>query len=396
MEKYQIFISYRREGGDAFAGRLADRFTAMGYNVFFDVESMHSGTFNTQILEAIRQCSDVIAVLPPHALDRCVNENDWVRQELAYALKHSKNIIPVMMQGFEFPEKLPADIDKLRYMDGIAAANDKYYDAMISLIEKQLIAGKAADFSFRLDSQEHFKISTPLINIYKKHDSTPRAYMNIAVLCEGILAAGQLSWTPPAIGTLRFSTIREFCEFAGKAEGVKWYDKNEERLTGIRRRAIALKSGSDLYFYNNALIFAMGSLASMPSDFIHSHPSLIVEMFCYCMDFPEERFGDFEQAYDTGKLGYAEFRDYIPLPFDAWADYHKGPRMDSQSLQQFDSMAILLFDFMIELSILILDTCRDSRLSQIRTGQIRSYYKWMKKHRLYPPKEIQEKIYRYL
>jgi len=25
MDKYQIFISYRRDGGDALAGRLADR-----------------------------------------------------------------------------------------------------------------------------------------------------------------------------------------------------------------------------------------------------------------------------------------------------------------------------------------------------------------------------------
>lgn len=53
MGKYQIFISYRRDGGDALAGRLADRFNALGYKVFFDVESMRSRIFNTQILNAI-------------------------------------------------------------------------------------------------------------------------------------------------------------------------------------------------------------------------------------------------------------------------------------------------------------------------------------------------------
>ncbi len=33
-EKYQIFISYRRDGGEDLATLLRDRFTALGYKVF--------------------------------------------------------------------------------------------------------------------------------------------------------------------------------------------------------------------------------------------------------------------------------------------------------------------------------------------------------------------------
>ena len=139
MDNYQIFISYRRDGGDALAGRLADRFNALGYKVFYDVESMRSGTFNTQILDAIALCNDVLLVLPPNALDRCVNEDDWVRQELAFALKHNKNIIPIMMRGFEFPKTLPVDIDKIRYMEGVTASSE-YFDAVIDKIESLLMA----------------------------------------------------------------------------------------------------------------------------------------------------------------------------------------------------------------------------------------------------------------
>lgn len=131
MDSYQIFISYRRDGGDALAGRLADRLRALGYKVFFDVESMRSGTFNTQILDALAQCNDVLLVLPPNALDRCINEDDWVRQEIAFALKNSKNIIPVMMRGFTFPAYLPEDIDNVRNMEGLNALNE-YFDAMIT------------------------------------------------------------------------------------------------------------------------------------------------------------------------------------------------------------------------------------------------------------------------
>lgn len=98
--KYQIFISYRREGGDVLAGRLHERFTRMGYRVFYDIESLRSGDFNRALLEVIEECQDVLVVLPPGGLDRCVNKDDWVRQEIAHALKCGKTVIPIMMRNF--------------------------------------------------------------------------------------------------------------------------------------------------------------------------------------------------------------------------------------------------------------------------------------------------------
>lgn len=143
MDNYQIFISYRRDGGDILAGRIADRFRLLGYRVFFDVESMRSGAFNTQILKAIEKCDDVLVVLPPHALDRCENENDWVRKELSFAFQLEKNIIPIMMRGFQFPLILPEDIDNIRYMQGVVPSNE-YFDAVISKIESLLVSNKTS------------------------------------------------------------------------------------------------------------------------------------------------------------------------------------------------------------------------------------------------------------
>ena len=97
MTNCQIFISYRRERGADLAGRISDRLKGMGYDIFFDVESMRSGTFDTQIFDAIDSCADVLLILPPNSLDRCVNEGDWVRTEIAYSLKKKKNIIPVIL-----------------------------------------------------------------------------------------------------------------------------------------------------------------------------------------------------------------------------------------------------------------------------------------------------------
>ena len=146
MDKYQIFISYRREGGADLAGRIADQLKISGYKVFFDVETMRSGNFNTQLFKAIDQCSDVVVVLPPHALDRCRNKNDWVRQEIAYALKKGKNIVPIMMRGFKFPFFMPKDISDIKIMQGITASND-YFDAVIQKLERLLISKKSTSES---------------------------------------------------------------------------------------------------------------------------------------------------------------------------------------------------------------------------------------------------------
>lgn len=136
---YQVFISYRREGGESLAALLHERLSRMGYHVFYDVESLRSGKFNTQLLSVIEECTDVLVVLPPNALDRCVSEEDWVRQEIVHALELGKNVIPVMMRNFSFPRNLPEVLRELPNMEGISA-NMEYFDAVIRRIDGMLIS----------------------------------------------------------------------------------------------------------------------------------------------------------------------------------------------------------------------------------------------------------------
>ena len=103
----QVFISYRRDGGDTTAKLICEALKNNGYTVFFDYDSISGGFFDERILKSIEDCNDFILVLPKNALDRCVNEDDWVRAEISCALKHKKNIIPVMLPEFEFPANLP-------------------------------------------------------------------------------------------------------------------------------------------------------------------------------------------------------------------------------------------------------------------------------------------------
>lgn len=135
MQKYDVFISYRRDGGSDAAKHLRDTLTELGYSVFYDVESLRAGAFNVELYRVIENCQDVLLMLPPNALDRCVDEEDWVRKEIEHALKCGKNVIPVLMRGFDFPAELPASIEPIRYLNGIAA-NIEYYDAFVEKLRE--------------------------------------------------------------------------------------------------------------------------------------------------------------------------------------------------------------------------------------------------------------------
>lgn len=144
-KKKQIFISYRRDGGEFFGKILHDKLTDKGYNVFFDVESLRSGLFDEQLYEKIDECNDFLLILSPNALDRCINEGDWVKNEIAYAIKQDKNIVPVLMRGFEWPDILPSDLEKLpTYQSEIfnSVSNSEHLDASVNVLCGRLLKSK--------------------------------------------------------------------------------------------------------------------------------------------------------------------------------------------------------------------------------------------------------------
>lgn len=156
-EKYEVFISYRRKGGDSLGLLISDRLSEQyGYNVFYDVETMRAGNFNEQIYNVIDECSEVVVILPPNALDRCEKENDWLRLEIEYAIAKRKNIIPIMMRGFTWPEKLPDSMKDFPLYNGITASMD-YFDASIEKLVNLFTIQKTKKNSKNVELQENEK-----------------------------------------------------------------------------------------------------------------------------------------------------------------------------------------------------------------------------------------------
>ncbi len=138
-DTYDVFISYRRNGGEHTAKIINDSLTALGFKVFFDVEALRSGEFNTKLLDVIDHCRDVIIILSENSLDRCVSEEDWVRKEISRALQMNKNIVPVLLRNFSFPKSLPEEIEPLRWKNGVEASTE-FYDAFVEKLQRFLVS----------------------------------------------------------------------------------------------------------------------------------------------------------------------------------------------------------------------------------------------------------------
>lgn len=117
---YDIFLSYRRSDGVYPAYQLYHDLCDANYSTFFDMKSMRSGPFPNQLRTAIHCCSDFILLATKDTFsERIFDEEDWIRIELKEAIEHSKNIIVLFVGEVSFPNKLPDDINQIRYTQSI-------------------------------------------------------------------------------------------------------------------------------------------------------------------------------------------------------------------------------------------------------------------------------------
>lgn len=141
--QYDVFISYRRDGGFETAKLLYQSLVEQGYTVSLDLETLHSGSFDRELMERIEGCYDFVLIVDKHCFDRTLDknidpDNDWVRREVAYALRLKKNIIVVRMEGAVFPQNLPSDIAEISMKNG-PEYSISYYDSFVSRLTKDFL-----------------------------------------------------------------------------------------------------------------------------------------------------------------------------------------------------------------------------------------------------------------
>jgi TIR domain len=134
-----IFISYRRDDSEGEAGRLSDDLaqTFQEGSVFMDVNAIRPGLdFRKAIDDSIHECSVLLAIVGREWLEskdtlgrrRLDDETDFVRLEIASALRRDIPVVPVLVRGARMPraDQLPADLQELAYRNAVELTHARW------------------------------------------------------------------------------------------------------------------------------------------------------------------------------------------------------------------------------------------------------------------------------
>jgi hypothetical protein len=134
-----VFISYRRTNFP-WALNVYHNLSAHGFDVFQDVSGIASGDFERVILENIRSRAHFLVLLTPSALATSDDPEDWLRREIEAALAAERNIIPLLLEGFDFSSpdiatKLTGELAVLQHYNALEIPMEYFDDAMRRLRE---------------------------------------------------------------------------------------------------------------------------------------------------------------------------------------------------------------------------------------------------------------------
>jgi hypothetical protein len=145
-----IFISYRRDDSEGEAGRLFDDLVrAFGEDsVFMDVTGINPGIdFRKAIDDNVATCGVLLAMIGPQwatigntaGQRRLDDENDFVRLEIASALKRDVPVIPVLVHEAKMPapDQLPANLKDLAFRNSVELTHARW-NSDVQLLTKAL------------------------------------------------------------------------------------------------------------------------------------------------------------------------------------------------------------------------------------------------------------------
>ena len=138
-----VFISYRRDRGFAWAKLVWDDLRDHGIDAFLDLENVRdAGSFDTKILRQIEGRPYFVIVLTHGSLERCCEEGDWLREELEHALASDRVLVPLVIAPFDFAEAdtLGGELaHAIRSANGVTLVPDYFDAAMQRLRDDRLV-----------------------------------------------------------------------------------------------------------------------------------------------------------------------------------------------------------------------------------------------------------------
>lgn len=150
-----IFISYRRDDSAGFAGRLYDRLVSRygADRLFMDIDTIRPGHDFAEDIAAALTESAVCLVLIGRRWEsitladgkrRLEDPNDFVRLEVAAAIREGLTVIPVLLEGAlpPSPASLPEELQALSRRQAIELSSERWnYDvSRLALVLDEILA----------------------------------------------------------------------------------------------------------------------------------------------------------------------------------------------------------------------------------------------------------------
>lgn len=144
-----IFISYRRTDSSEIAGRIQD-YLAWRYGkrqIFLDEESIEPAqVWRERIRKELNKCRVVLVIIGPDWANvkdkttgkrRLNDPEDFLREEISFALKRNIPVFPVLVNGAVMPDKkdLPSDLKELTERNAIKVSDTDFNSDMLKLVK---------------------------------------------------------------------------------------------------------------------------------------------------------------------------------------------------------------------------------------------------------------------
>lgn len=162
-----IFISYKNDGeGNNFAARLSTDLEKLGYDVYFNPNEQHAGSFPDRLKTAVKSCKDFLLVLTQPCLEQLMRHDkiDWVREELITAHENGKNIIPLLMPSVTMPKDKNDMPEELRFLPDTDAVSvfEPYDKSPLNILLGWVMSKPAEDEFFKdsFNNNEYYDVTS--------------------------------------------------------------------------------------------------------------------------------------------------------------------------------------------------------------------------------------------
>lgn len=153
-KRKNIFISYRVSDSAGITGRLVDSLKQhfQEDQIFMDIDKIEPGVDFTDVIStSLEGCDVMLAVIGPTwagknaatGTSRIKETNDWVRLEIATALRRNIRVVPVLVDSAPLPlgDDLPDDLHPLLKRQTYELSNKRWrYDTenLVAFLEKSV------------------------------------------------------------------------------------------------------------------------------------------------------------------------------------------------------------------------------------------------------------------